>query len=128
MWDLIASVPDHCLSFYFNRTLTTMLSAVLNDNHTDWDDRLPYVMRAYRSAEHETTGLTPNMLMLGREATTPLDIAYEMPPAIKPVPMNEWVWQLRERLESAHTYVRRHTGASIRKQKSYHDMKLSFEV
>ena len=30
---------------------------------------------AYRAAEHETTGNTPNYMMLGREVTTPLDIA-----------------------------------------------------
>ena len=24
MWDLIASVPDHCLSFYFKGTLLTV--------------------------------------------------------------------------------------------------------
>jgi hypothetical protein len=29
-------------------------------------------MMAYRSAEHETTTPTPNMLMLGRETSTPL--------------------------------------------------------
>ena len=62
-----------------NRTFSSMLSAFVNDTHTDWDEQLPYVMMVYRSAEHETTGLTPNMLLLGREATTPFDIAYEMP-------------------------------------------------
>jgi hypothetical protein len=31
---------------------------------------------AYRAAEHETMGNTPNYMMLGREVTTPLDIQY----------------------------------------------------
>lgn len=51
----------------FNRTLTTMLSAFVNEHHSDWDVHLPYVMMAYRSSIQETTGMTPNMLMLGRE-------------------------------------------------------------
>lgn len=51
----------------FNKTLETMLSAYVNDHHKDWDKHLPYVMMAYRSAEHETTGYTPNYLMFGRE-------------------------------------------------------------
>ena len=55
----------------FNRTLATMLRAFVNENQRDWDEQLPYVMMAYRSTEHETTGLTPNMLMLGRETATP---------------------------------------------------------
>ena len=112
----------------FNRTLTAMLSAFVSDHHTDWDEQLPIVMMAYRSAEHETTGQTPNMLMFGRETTTPLDILYEMPPAIKEIPANWWVWEIQERLESAHTLVRQHTGKAMNRQKNYHDMKLSYEV
>lgn len=34
----------------FNRTLTTMLSAFVNEHHSDWDVHLPYVMMAYRSS------------------------------------------------------------------------------
>ena len=79
----------------FNRTLVTMLSNFVNDHHTDWDELIPYVLMAYRSCEHETTGLTPNMLMLGREVSTPLDIMYEMPHSIKPIPVHNWVWQLK---------------------------------
>lgn len=97
----------------FNRTLTTMLSGFVNEHHTDWDVHLPYVMMAYRSAQHETTGMTPNMLMLGRETATPLDLMYEMPPQIKETPNNKWVWELQERLESAHTFVRKKMSQSM---------------
>ncbi|CAC5368129.1 unnamed protein product [Mytilus coruscus] len=97
------------------------------NNHRDWDKKLPYVMMAYRSTEHETTGMSPNMLMLGRETVTSLDLIYCMPPAIKPTPSNIWVWGLRERLEDAHALVRKHSdGASVR-QKTYHDRRTSWE-
>ena len=79
----------------FNRTLTAMLTAFVNENHTNWDEQLQFVMMAYRSTEHETTGLTPNMCMLGREITCDLDIMYEMPTTIKNIPQNMWVWQLQ---------------------------------
>jgi transposase InsO family protein len=62
----------------FNRTLETMLSAYVSDNHKDWDRQLPYVMMAYRATAHETTGFSPNMLMLGRETSTPLDLVYDI--------------------------------------------------
>lgn len=58
----------------------------------------------------------------------PLDILYEMPPSIKPVLVNQWVWETREHLDSAHTFVRQYTGESIKRQKHYHDMKLSYEI
>jgi len=63
----------------FNRTLATMLSAYVQENQRDWDAHLPYVMMAYRSSEHETTGMSPNMLMFGHEVSTPLDLMFEMP-------------------------------------------------
>jgi hypothetical protein len=97
----------------FNRTLETMLSAYVSDNHKDWDRQLPYVMMAYRATAHETTGFSPNMLMLGRETSTPLDLVYDMPPGIKPVPANMWVWELRERIEEAHALVRKYSEGSI---------------
>ena len=110
----------------FNRTLTTMLSNFVNDNHSDWDEYLPYVMMAYRSTTHETTGFSPNSLMLGREVCTPLDVMYEVPSSIRPVPQNEWVWQLQERLENAHKLVRANTSQSMVRQKHYHDRKLNW--
>jgi transposase InsO family protein len=60
----------------FNRTLLKMMSIYLNERHTDWDEKLPYVMLAYRSSEHEIAGHSPNFLMLGQETATPLDIMY----------------------------------------------------
>lgn len=66
---------------------------------------MPYVMMTYMSAEHETTTLTPNMLILGRETSTPLDLMHEMPSSIKMKPANMWVCELRERLEDAHRIV-----------------------
>ena len=38
---------------------------------------IPFVMMAYRASRHELTGFTPNMLMLGRISSTPLDIVYD---------------------------------------------------
>jgi hypothetical protein len=52
------------------------------EHQNDWDEHLPYISMAYRAAEHETTGITPNYMMLGREVTTPLDIQYCMPRSI----------------------------------------------
>ncbi|CAG2253632.1 unnamed protein product [Mytilus edulis] len=55
----------------FNKTLATMLTGYVNEYHSNLDVLLPYVMMAYRSSQHETTGYTPNRLMLGREVSTP---------------------------------------------------------
>lgn len=70
----------------FKKTLVTILSAYVNDHHSDWDEHLPYVMMAYITSLQETTGFTPNQLMLRRERSTPLDIMYEIPISVKYIP------------------------------------------
>lgn len=75
---------------------------------------------------HETTNFSPNMLMLGREATTPLDLMYEMPSEIKEIPTHQWVWILRERLEKAHAIVRDNVKGEMLRQKKYHEVKVSW--
>ena len=104
----------------FNRRLAAMLTAYVSDNPRDWDEQLPYVMMAYGSAEHETTGMSPNMLMFGQEVSTPIDLMFEMPLMIKPIPNNQWVWELQDRIESAHATVRKNTQQSMHRQKQLH--------
>jgi len=51
-----------------------MLGKSVQQNQRDWDDRLPYVMAAYRASRHESTKFTPNMLVFGRENRAPVDL------------------------------------------------------
>ena len=111
----------------FNKTLLAMLRTLVDDNQLNWDELLPYVLMAYRSVQHETTGCTPNYLMLGREVATPLDIVYEMPVAIKAIPQNQWAWELKEKLELAHSLVRKHSSQAMKRQKTLHDLKLNWQ-
>ena len=111
----------------YNKTLLSMLRTLVDDNQRNWDELLPYVLMAYRSVDHETTGCTPNYLMLGREVSTPLDISHEMPTSIKAIPQNQWAWELKEKLETAHTLVRKQTSQAMKRQKSIHDRKLSWQ-
>ena len=108
-------------------TLEAMLSSVVNKNHTDWDDKLPYLMIAYRSAEYDTTGYSLNYLMLGREAPTPLDLVYDMNVQRKPIPRSKCVWQLQETMEETHRIVRVNTKREMMRQKRYHDTKLQWQ-
>ncbi|CAG2249606.1 unnamed protein product [Mytilus edulis] len=110
----------------FNSTLVKMLSAYVDEHHTNWDQLLPYVMMAYRTAVHETTGSTPNRMMMGREVATPVDIMYELPREVKSIPANKWVWELQERMEDAHQFVQNHVNKEMLRQKQYHDKHLSW--
>ena len=51
----------------FNKTLVEMLRGKLSEDQKDRDLQLQPCMMAYRSSVHESTGETPNLLMLGRQ-------------------------------------------------------------
>ncbi|CAC5396944.1 Transposon Ty3-I Gag-Pol polyprotein,Transposon Ty3-G Gag-Pol polyprotein [Mytilus coruscus] len=65
--------------------------------------------------------------VITREVSTPLGIMYEMSQAQKEVPTNKWAWKMKERMESAHSIVRTNTETAMRRQKRYHDLKLSWQ-
>ena len=51
-----------------NRTLgDTLRTMLLHRSQKDWDLLLPQIMRAYRATPHSVTGLTANLLLLGRK-------------------------------------------------------------
>jgi transposase InsO family protein len=62
-----------------HKTLNSMIGRVIGENHSHWTDHLPFVIAAYRSAVHRSTGYSPNFLMFGRDVYTPLDILIKTP-------------------------------------------------
>ncbi|KAL3534821.1 hypothetical protein ACH5RR_003282 [Cinchona calisaya] len=57
-----------------NRTLGTLLRAVLKRNLKTWEDCLPIVEFAYNRAMHSSTKFSPFELVYGFNPTTPLDL------------------------------------------------------
>ena len=61
----------------FNRTCLMMLSMFVNDRRDNWHELLPFVMHAYRTSVHESTGYSPYRLMMGEECSLPQDLNTE---------------------------------------------------
>ena len=101
-----------------------MLRGKLKGNQEDWDLQLQPCMMAYRSSVHESTGETPNMLMLGREIEVPLDVITELAPDTLPL-TTEYAVALQQRLASAHEAARRHLGKATERQKRNYDNRVS---
>ena len=59
---------------HFNRTCLMMLSMFVNDRRDNWHELLPFVMHAYRTSVHESTGYSPFRLMMGEECSLPQDV------------------------------------------------------
>lgn len=65
--------PQTNLTERVNHNIKVMISSYVNDKHKSWDKYLPEFRFAQNSAVHESTGLTPAELPLGRPLKGPLD-------------------------------------------------------
>jgi hypothetical protein len=111
----------------YNKTLINTVSMMLdpNRNQRDWDQQLPFATFAYRSVPQESTGETPNMLMLGREVMLPVDLTTEEPlPDEAMEPNTDYGEELRRRMQRAHERAREQTRTSTRRQKLSYDRKV----
>ena len=57
----------------FNRTLTDRLAKSVTPGQKEWDDRLPYVLFAYRATQQVSTGESPFFLVYGRDPKLPTE-------------------------------------------------------
>ena len=110
----------------FHRTLNSMLAKVVDENHRDWDERLQAVMAAYRASPHDSTGFSPNFLLLGRECRAPLDLLVGPPPKEE----GEWgshdpyVFRQQQIRREAYAAVRTHLGQAAERSKDRYDMRV----
>ena len=107
----------------FNRSVLNMLAAFVNDRANDWDDHLPYVLMAYRSSVHSSTGVTPHAMLYGRELNLPVDIMYPTAAETGAVPQcgPEYVEWIRRALANAHDFARARLDKSAIRQKRGYD-------
>ncbi|CAG2211272.1 unnamed protein product [Mytilus edulis] len=112
----------------FNKTLVRMIKAYLRGQQENWDLNLGCLASAYRSTVHASTGMTPNLLMLGREVRIPAELAYGS--TTKYIPQDitsygEYVDYLKEHMQIAHDVARKHLGSEARRHKEIYDSKIS---
>jgi transposase InsO family protein len=109
-----------------HRTLLQMIRAYLKGEQSEWDLHLGCLTSAFRSSESESTGLTSNMLMLGREVRTPLELQFGHT-SEKIVSYGDYVNGLRCRLQMAHDICRRYLAKTAKRRKDIYDAKVCFK-
>lgn len=107
----------------FNRTLIDMLSKFCGENQNDWDQHLPFLMCAYRATVNESTGCSPNILMLGREITLPLDLMYPQISAPRYQCQVQYVEWVRRTLQDNFERARNYLQMAAERQKRYYDQR-----
>ena len=110
----------------FNKTLVPMIRSYLK-NQEDWDLNLGCLASAYRASPNETTGVTPNLLMLGKEVRMPAVIVFGSATVTGKESVSSYslyVEQLKERLQIAHSVARKRLNVCAKRQKELYDSKL----
>ena len=109
----------------FNRTCLMMLSMFVNDRRDNWPELLPFIMHAYRTSVHESTGYSPFRLMMGEECSLPQDVSTaelrtQRENDVAPHPFATWV---RDALEVAYDHVRSSLRKTASRRKRLYDTK-----
>ena len=104
-----------------HRTLKSMMVKVVADNQRDWSDHLPKLMAAYRSAEHQSTGHSPKMPILGLEVNAPLDLILHSP-SDATISSISYVERTLQQIRSAYQSTRAALQSSTLINKKYYDM------
>lgn len=108
-----------------HKSLNSMLGKVVAENQRDWCSYLPYVMAAYRATRHDSTGYTPNYLMLAREVRHSIDIVHGTMPTQKvPSGYDDYAEEVESRMRYAFAFVREHLGRAAERYKYYYDLRL----
>ena len=111
----------------FNKTLVRMIRSYLKGQQREWDKYPDCLAAAYRSSVHETTGFTPNMLMLGREVKMPSDVMFsDVSDSQEPESFGSYVENIRDKMRKAHQVAQEHLKVKAKRQKDNYDAKSSF--
>ena len=108
----------------FNRTLLQLLRSYV-DRQDDWEKYLPLVLYAYRTSVHSSTGVSPFLLMYGRNQP---QISFSSPHAFDTQSYPE---HLQAKLAELRDFVESNLAAAAESQKSNYDQhsrKASFLV
>ena len=107
----------------FNRTLIEAVRCYIGKAQNKWDEHLPQIAGALRSAVNSSTGYTANRLMLGREVNQPADILYPIPRNTPEGDVDDYCAGLSKAISDAHETARSTLKATQKRMKRNYDVK-----
>ena len=106
----------------FNSTLIGMISKSFTRSD-DWDERLPFLLFAYRVSAQESTKESPFYLLFGRNPRLPTETTLTQPASPYTVDLEDYKTLLVSNLKSAWAAAKASIESAQAKQKAYHDQK-----
>lgn len=107
-----------------------MLKKFIQPHQRDWDEKIPYLLWAYRSTVHESTKQTPNRMMYGRQHRRPVDMitgGFKLTASPSTGELNlakecsEYIKELSTTLAESHEVARNQLKKSAERQKRNYD-------
>jgi len=93
-----------------NGTVVRMLRNYVNQEQDDWDEKLPFVLFAYRAVACRATGFSPYRLVFGGEARGPVEASLQAPAHPKtqghPTEASLYAKELKETLAKVWTHAK----------------------
>ena len=89
----------------FNRTMEAQLSKFIEDHQRNWDQLVPLMLMAYRTAIHETT-CTPAKSMFAQDLRLSIELRYGHPEEELLEHKSAYATKLQEKLEQVHHFAR----------------------
>jgi len=103
-----------------HRTLAEYLRHYVNEDQTDWDELLPYVMFTYNTTSHTTIGSTPFLLMYGHQATLLIALIKQSKQTYS---YEDYAQKLRKRIHATNQLAKEHLRQEKEKAKQQYDDK-----
>lgn len=100
-----------------------MIRAYLTGEQNEWDLNLGCLAAAYRATPNETTKMTPNLLMLGKQVRLPAEVAFGSSTVSneKVFSYGEYVEKLKSSMQRAHELCRKYLKDSAKRQTEIYD-------
>ena len=108
----------------FNRTLLDMLGTLPEDKKSRWKDYVQPLVHVYNCTKSEVTGYSPFQLMFGRNPRLPIDQQFGLMNDEEEVSYNEYVEDLRSKLEESYEIAKKKMGYQQGKSKERYDRKI----
>ncbi len=106
-----------------NRTVVSMLKKYVATNQKDWDIKLPLVLMAARATPHQSTGVPPFTLMIGRNMTLPLHLLYQPgdPNLVNAYNTHQYLEELHQHLRMTFAFAQQQLQRSAEGRRVYND-------
>ena len=110
-----------------NRTLLQMIKCFIKGEQDKWDLHLGCLAGAYRQTQHESTELSPNMMMLGREVRSAAEVQYGIQMHKSYGQPASYVQEIRAKMQHAHDLARTRLATGMQRRKALYDRNLQYK-